>query len=234
MPTGVPLVEASILDRAAVRAALADFAVEGVIHLAGYKYAGVSVQRPLHTYQQNVTGTLTLLEEMAERGVNRIVYSSSAAVYGAPNTALVSENSPKQPLSPYGESKLIAEWVLRDQAVAAGLAHTSLRYFNVVGSGYPDVFDASPHNLLPLVFRPSRQEKRRRSSAQTTTPPTAPACATTSTYGTWPCPTSLRPSGLRVDCRSNPRTTLAVAQACPWPRSWQPSPRSPASTSVRR
>ncbi|MGB7962127.1 MAG: UDP-glucose 4-epimerase GalE [Propionicimonas sp.] len=152
VPEGVPLVVASVLDRTALRAALADHAVVGVIHLAGFKYAGVSVQRPLHTYQQNVTGTLILLEEMAERGVGRIVFSSSAAVYGTPTSELVTEESPKQPLSPYGESKLIAEWLLRDQAVAIGLKHTSLRYFNVVGSGYPDVFDVSPHNLLPLVF----------------------------------------------------------------------------------
>lgn len=152
VPAGVALVEASVLDRASLRDALSEFAVEGVIHLAGFKYAGVSVQRPLHTYQQNVTGTLTLLEAMAESGVHLIVFSSSAAVYGTPSTALVAENSPKQPVSPYGESKLIAEWLLHDQAVATGLAYTCLRYFNVVGSGHPDVFDASPHNLLPLVF----------------------------------------------------------------------------------
>ncbi|HSN43483.1 MAG TPA: UDP-glucose 4-epimerase GalE [Propionibacteriaceae bacterium] len=152
VPAGIPLVEASILDRAQLRRAITDHSIEGVIHVAGFKYAGVSVQRPLHTYQQNVTGTLTILEEMADAGVGRIVFSSSAAVYGMPTTALVTEDSPKQPLSPYGETKLIAEWLLRDQAVATGLTHTSLRYFNVVGSGYPDVFDASPHNLLPLVF----------------------------------------------------------------------------------
>jgi UDP-glucose 4-epimerase len=89
---------------------------------------------------------------MGDAGVDRIVFSSSAAVYGTPDTDLVTESTPKSPESPYGESKLIGEWLLRDQGVAAGLAHTSLRYFNVVGSGYPDLYDTSPHNLFPLVF----------------------------------------------------------------------------------
>jgi UDP-glucose 4-epimerase len=89
---------------------------------------------------------------MQEAGVGRIVFSSSAAVYGTPFTDLVTEDTAKSPESPYGESKLIGEWLLADQARATGLAHTSLRYFNVVGSGTPEVFDPSPHNLFPMVF----------------------------------------------------------------------------------
>jgi UDP-glucose 4-epimerase len=93
-----------------------------------------------------------LLAAMADGGVDRIVFSSSAAVYGTPPTELVTEDTPKDPQSPYGESKLVGEWLLRDQGVAVGLRHTSLRYFNVVGSGSPDLYDTSPHNLFPLVF----------------------------------------------------------------------------------
>lgn len=152
VPPTVPFAEASILDAEALRVLFGNYGIDGVVHVAGFKYAGVSVSRPLHTYRQNVTGTLTLLEQMAEAGVGRMVFSSSAAVYGTPDVPLVTEDSPKRPESPYGESKLIAEWLLRDQAAARDLAHTSLRYFNVVGSGYEDVYDASPHNLLPLVF----------------------------------------------------------------------------------
>jgi UDP-glucose 4-epimerase len=126
--------------------------VTGVIHLAGFKYAGVSVHRPLHTYQQNVTGTICLLEAMRESGIDQIVYSSSAAVYGTPDVDQVTESTPRNPQSPYGESKLIGEWLLRDQAVAIGLHYTCLRYFNVVGSGEPAIYDTSPHNLFPLVF----------------------------------------------------------------------------------
>ena len=152
VPEGVPFVRASLLDAAAVDAALTDHDVTGVIHVAGFKYAGVSVQRPLHTYEQNVTGMITLLDAMQRAGVQQCVFSSSAAVYGAVDVDLVTEGTPKNPTSPYGESKLIGEWLLRDQEVAAGLRHTSLRYFNVVGSGDPAVRDTSPHNLFPLVF----------------------------------------------------------------------------------
>jgi UDP-glucose 4-epimerase len=152
VPAGVTFVGGSILDGAHLLRAFRDHQVTGVIHIAGFKYAGVSVQRPLHTYEQNVDGTTVLLAAMQEAGVDRIVFSSSAAVYGNPDVDLVTEDTPKAPQSPYGESKLIGEWLMRDQAVATGLRHTSLRYFNVVGSGYPDVFDTSPHNLFPLVF----------------------------------------------------------------------------------
>jgi len=148
----VPFVQGSVLDHDLVRSVLRDFSVTGVMHIAGFKYAGVSVSRPLHTYSQNVAAMINLLEAMAEQDVNRIVFSSSAAVYGTPTEDLVTEQSRTGPESPYGESKLIGEWLLRDQGRAAGLAHSSLRYFNVVGSGYPDLYDTSPHNLFPLIF----------------------------------------------------------------------------------
>jgi UDP-glucose 4-epimerase len=152
VPAEVPFVVGTILDRELLLDTLAKHSVTGVIHVAGYKYAGVSVQRPLHTYEQNVTGMATLLAAMQERGVDRIVFSSSAAVYGTPPGEIVTEDTPKSPESPYGESKLIGEWLLRDQEIAVGLRHTSLRYFNVVGSGDPSLYDTSPHNLFPLVF----------------------------------------------------------------------------------
>ncbi|WP_022885000.1 UDP-glucose 4-epimerase GalE [Glaciibacter superstes] len=152
VPDGVPFVRGSILDRPLLDRTFAEHTITGVVHVAGFKYAGVSVQRPLHTYEQNVTATVTLLAAMQEAGTDRIVFSSSAAVYGTPHTDLVTEETPKNPESPYGESKLIGEWLLRDQGVATGLAHTSLRYFNVVGSGSPELRDTSPHNLFPLVF----------------------------------------------------------------------------------
>jgi UDP-glucose 4-epimerase len=152
VPDGVPFVRTSILDGDGVLGALERYEVSGVIHVAGFKYAGVSVQRPLHTYEQNVTGTAVLLAAMEKRGIDRIVFSSSAAVYGTPDVDIVTEDTPKNPQSPYGESKLIGEWLLRDLGVSSGMRHTSLRYFNVVGSGDPQVRDTSPHNLFPLVF----------------------------------------------------------------------------------
>ena len=152
VPAGVPFYRGTILDGELLSQIFAENPVTGVVHVAGFKYAGVSVQRPLHTYEQNVTGTATLLAAMEEAGIDKIVFSSSAAVYGTPDVDLVTESTPKAPESPYGESKLIGEWLLRDQGVARGVRHASLRYFNVVGSGYPDVYDTSPHNLFPLVF----------------------------------------------------------------------------------
>jgi UDP-glucose 4-epimerase len=152
LPTGAEFVHGTILDGEQLATTMHRHGVEGVVHLAGFKYAGVSVSKPLHTYQQNVTGTATLLAAMEAAGVGRIVFSSSAAVYGTPDVDLVTEETETRPESPYGESKLIGEWLLADQARATGLRHTSLRYFNVVGSGSADVFDPSPHNLFPLVF----------------------------------------------------------------------------------
>ena len=152
LSASVPFVHGSILDGGLLVDTFARYPITGVVHVAGFKYAGVSVQRPLHTYEQNVTATATLLAAMSSADVSRIVFSSSAAVYGTPRTDLVTEATAQAPESPYGESKLIGEWLLRDLAVATGLQHTALRYFNVVGSGAVDLRDTSPHNLFPLVF----------------------------------------------------------------------------------
>lgn len=153
VPDDVPFVHASILDDELLARTMRDHAVTGVIHLAGFKYAGVSVQEPLLTYEQNVTGTAQLLKAMELAGVENLVFSSSAATYGTPRVDIVTEDTPTRPESPYGESKLIGEWLIRDQGVARGLRHTSLRYFNVVGSGSPELYDTSPHNLFPIVLR---------------------------------------------------------------------------------
>ena len=153
VPEDVPFVHASILDTEMVARSMVDHGVTGVIHLAGFKYAGVSVQEPLLTYEQNVTGTANLLKAMELADVDKLVFSSSAATYGTPRVDIVTEDTATSPESPYGESKLIGEWLIRDQGVARGLKHTSLRYFNVVGSGSPELYDTSPHNLFPIVLR---------------------------------------------------------------------------------
>ncbi|ORV87837.1 UDP-glucose 4-epimerase GalE [Mycolicibacterium iranicum] len=150
VPDAATFVKGTLLDAALVEDTLQG--VSGVIHIAGYKYAGESVKRPLHTYEQNVSATVILLQAMEKRGVDKIVFSSSAATFGTPDVAIVDESTPTMPESPYGETKLIGEWLLRDAGRATGLRHTSLRYFNVVGSGSDDLFDASPHNLFPRVF----------------------------------------------------------------------------------
>jgi len=152
VPSDVPLVETDLLDTASVRGALAEHSVTGVIHIAGFKFAGISVEKPLHTYQQNVTAMMSLLQAMESQEVGKIVFSSSSSVYGNAASGLVTEHDPFNPTSPYGESKVIGEWLLRNQGVASGLVHTSLRYFNVVGSGDPTLPDVSPYNLFSMVF----------------------------------------------------------------------------------
>lgn len=153
VPDGVPFVQGDVLDVETLTETLSAHECAGVVHVAGFKYAGVSVNRPLHTYNQNVTGTAKVLDAMHRAGVNKMVFSSSAAVYGTPETELVTEDSPTRPESPYGESKLIGEWLLADVARAwPEFAGVSLRYFNVVGSATDEVYDASPHNLFPIVI----------------------------------------------------------------------------------
>ncbi len=153
VPDGVEFVAGDILDTDLLARVMTEHSCAGVIHIAGFKYAGVSVQRPLHTYAQNVTGTASVLAAMERAGVDSIVFSSSAAVYGTPDGDLVDEDSPKRPESPYGESKLIGEWLINDVARSReGFRGVSLRYFNVVGSDADEVYDASPHNLFPLVI----------------------------------------------------------------------------------
>lgn len=158
VPEGVPLVQGSICSAKDLDRAFEAGHIEGVVHLAGFKYAGESVKRPLDCYYANVEGTRQLLDACARHNVMNFVFSSSAAVFGTPDVDLVDEQTPTAPESPYGESKLIGEWLCRDFAIAresngqSPFIWTALRYFNVVGSGAREVYDVSPHNLLPLVL----------------------------------------------------------------------------------
>ncbi|WLQ33765.1 UDP-glucose 4-epimerase GalE [Streptomyces castrisilvae] len=152
VPAGVPLVTGSVLDRGALDAAIRDHGVTGVVHIAGKKQVGESVERPLHYYKENVTGLEVLLESMVAGGVDRLVFSSSAAVYGMPDVDLVTEQTPCAPMSPYGETKLIGEWLIHAAARAHGLRCASLRYFNVAGAASPELADAGVFNLIPMVF----------------------------------------------------------------------------------
>ena len=212
MPADVPLVKASVLDAEIVRNTIIEHEVVGVVHLAGFKYAGVSVDKPFLTYEQNVTGTVRLLEAMQETGVDKMVFSSSAAIFGTPDVEIVDEQTPTAPESPYAESKLIGEWLMRDAERAHGLRHTSLRYFNVVGSAEPHLYDTSPAQPLPQGARqPRAGQDDRRSTVTTTRLPMAPACATTSTS-----PTSLRPTWPRL--RPCPRVDELAAGLQPGQR----------------
>jgi UDP-glucose 4-epimerase len=123
-----------------------------VVHIAAKKQVGESVEQPLRYYRENVTGLRTLLEVMTDAGVGKLVFSSSAAVYGMPDVELVTEDTPCAPMSPYGETKLVGEWLIAATARAHGIRAASLRYFNVAGAAEPALADAGVFNLIPMVF----------------------------------------------------------------------------------
>lgn len=155
VPDGVPLVVGSTLDGERVARALADHEVTGVVHLAAKKQVAESLEMPLHYYRENVEGLRVLLEAVAAtEAVSSFVFSSSAAVYGMPETAaeLVTEDTPCAPMSPYGETKLAGEWLVRAAGRATGLSTASLRYFNVAGAASPELADTGVYNLVPMVF----------------------------------------------------------------------------------
>ncbi|MFI9546315.1 UDP-glucose 4-epimerase GalE [Streptomyces sp. NPDC052016] len=152
VPADVPLVVGSTLDRALMDRALAEHSVTGVVHLAAKKQVGESVDQPLEYYRENVEGLRVLLEAVTEAGVPSFVFSSSAAVYGMPDVDLVTEETPCVPMSPYGETKLAGEWLVRATGRATGLSTASLRYFNVAGAASPELADVGVSNLVPMVF----------------------------------------------------------------------------------
>ncbi|MFC4329888.1 UDP-glucose 4-epimerase GalE [Streptomyces andamanensis] len=152
IPDGVPLVVGSTLDGERLARTLAEHRITGVVHLAAKKQVGESVELPLHYYRENVEGLRVLLEAVTAASVDAFVLSSSAAVYGMPDVDLVTEETPCAPLSPYGETKLAGEWLVRATGRATGLATASLRYFNVAGAACPELADTGVYNLVPMVL----------------------------------------------------------------------------------
>ena len=155
-------VQGSVLDRGLVRRTLREHGVTGVVHIAAKKQVGESMADPLLYYRENVEGILALLDGCRAKGVDKVVFSSSAATYGLPDVELVDEDTPGVPLSPYGESKLVGEWILRHCERAYGMRAMSLRYFNVAGAATPELGDTGVFNLIPMVFeRLSKGERPR-------------------------------------------------------------------------
>ena len=160
VPDGVTVVEGDVHDASALAHTFRSHVIDGVVHLAAKKAAGESVDIPLHYYRENVDGLLHVLEAMEGTGISRLVYSSSAAVYGTPAVNPVTEEAPLLPESPYGETKVVGEWMARDCGVAWGLSWSALRYFNVAGAGSDVLGDSSVNNLIPMVFRALDQGRR--------------------------------------------------------------------------
>lgn len=126
--------------------------VDAVIHLAARKQVGESVENPLKYYRDNINGLTNILDAMHRENVNKMIFSSSAAVYGAPDEPVVDEDAPTYPVNPYGRTKLIGEWILHDCETAWGLKWVALRYFNVAGAASPELSDTAVLNLIPMVL----------------------------------------------------------------------------------
>jgi UDP-glucose 4-epimerase len=146
-------------DRESTATALANFGAEAVIHMAAYSLVGESMTDPGKYYRNNVAAGLALLEAMRDAGVGRLVFSSTAAVYGEPERQPIAEDSPTRPTNPYGETKLAFERALQWYAAAYGISSISLRYFNAAGA---TAHCGERHNpethLIPLVLRTAAGE----------------------------------------------------------------------------
>ncbi|MER8029292.1 UDP-glucose 4-epimerase GalE [Streptomyces bauhiniae] len=171
LPEGVPLVEGSTLDGDLLKRVFAEHGVTGVVHLAARKQVGESVAEPVRYYRENIGGLATLLDAIADAGVRRLVFSSSAAVYGNPDVDLITEDTPCAPVNPYGETKLAGEWLVRAAGQAHGISTVCLRYFNVAGAAAPELADTGVFNIVPMVFdRLTRDEAPRIFGADYPTP----------------------------------------------------------------
>ena len=129
-----PLIVGKVGDRDGVLRTLREHAIETVMHFAAYTIVPESVREPLKYYANNTCSTRTLLECCVESGVKHFVFSSTAAVYGIPQSGVAAEDTPTSPINPYGTSKLMSGWMLAGVAQAAPLTYAALRYFNVAGS----------------------------------------------------------------------------------------------------
>ena len=150
------VVHCDIRDKAGLRRIFGEYPIHGVVHFAGLKAVGESVERPLRYYDNNVAGSLALFEAMAEAGVFRLVFSSSATVYGDPHSVPIREDFPLQATNPYGRTKLMIEDMLRDLAAADPRWRVALlRYFNPVGAHPSGMIGEDPqgvpNNLMPYV-----------------------------------------------------------------------------------
>ena len=152
VPDGAGFVDVDLLDAGAVARAVGQ-GFDGVLHFAALSLVGESVAEPAHYFRANVAGTLNLLDAMRDAGVRRLVFSSTAAVYGEPERVPITEDAPTKPTNPYGASKLAVDHAIGFECEATGLGAVSLRYFNVAGAsrGFGERHDPETH-LIPLVL----------------------------------------------------------------------------------
>lgn len=150
------LIVGDLADRPRMESALRENRIEAVMHFAAFASVGESVSHPAKYYDNNVLGSLSLLEAMRAAGVSRIVFSSTTATYGVPEKMPISEDTPQRPINPYGFTKLVVERALADYSQAYGFAYAALRYFNASGAS-PEGDIGEDHqpesHLIPLVLQ---------------------------------------------------------------------------------
>jgi UDP-glucose 4-epimerase len=144
-------VEGNVGDRALVSRVLTDHDIRTVMHFAAHTIVPESVENPLKYYGNNTCATRNLLECCRDAGVDQFVFSSTAAVYGIPEGGIAAEDTPTAPINPYGTSKLMSEWMLRDLSAATDIRHVALRYFNVAGSDPGGRIGQSTENATLLI-----------------------------------------------------------------------------------
>jgi UDP-glucose-4-epimerase GalE len=152
----LPLVAADLLEKERIVRLIRDEEIDAVMHFAALAYVGMSVTQPADYYQNNIVGTLALLDAMRETGVERIVFSSTCATYGIPQRVPIAEDHPQQPISPYGFTKLAIERALADYSRAYGLSYAALRYFNASGAAEDGTIgeDHDPEtHLIPIALQ---------------------------------------------------------------------------------
>lgn len=158
----VPLEMADLLDKSSLKNVFDKYDINAVIHFAAFSLVGESVSNPQKYYQNNVCGTLNLLDVMLEHNVKKIVFSSTCATYGNPQYLPMDEKHPQNPINPYGQTKLVIEKIFGDYASAYGLKYIALRYFNAAGAS-TDAKIGESHNpeshLIPLVLKAIKGER---------------------------------------------------------------------------
>ncbi|MDA8153957.1 MAG: UDP-glucose 4-epimerase GalE [Acidithiobacillus sp.] len=155
-------IEGDLTDRYLLDRMFAENSIDAVLHFAALSQVGESIQKPALYYRNNVTNTLNLLDAMLAHGVQRFIFSSTAAIFGEPETARIAETHPQRPINPYGRSKRMVEEILKDYDQAYGLRYVSLRYFNAAGADpegeMGERHDPESH-LIPLVLQAASGRK---------------------------------------------------------------------------
>jgi UDP-arabinose 4-epimerase len=146
-----PLEEGNILERKRLDEVLKKYRPQAVMHFAAYAYVEESVQCPEKYFRNNVEGSITLIDAMRTHGIDKMIYSSSCAVYGVPQETFLTENHPIAPINPYGEGKARVEQILQERSDKRELQYVSLRYFNAAGAD-PDLETGECHDPKHTLY----------------------------------------------------------------------------------